>query len=68
MAGLRRDPNIRVATLADDPAFLIPQKPKVRGRAYYQEMARPSILGWNVLRHAKLTIDYVNRGVELCFE
>ncbi len=61
------NPDIRVVAPADDPTFLIPQKPRLRGRAYYQGVARPSILGWNVLQYSKLTVDYIKqeRGVML---
>ena len=62
------DPVKKILAPADYPVVLIPQRPKARGRTYSQEISRPSILGWNVLRYAKLLVDYVNKEVKICFE
>jgi len=63
------DSNIKVEAKADKPVFLVPPEPPKppKDRRYYRYIyARPSVLGWNILKHTKTTINYKDEIIELC--
>ena len=61
--------NLAIEVIADEPVLLVPlEEPRPKDRKYYRRIyARPSILGWNVLKHARIIIDYTKEEVEICF-
>ena len=61
--------DIIVEAIADEPALLVPlEEPRPKDRKYYRQIyARPSILGWNVLKYTRVIVDYIEGRVEICF-